>query len=53
MKIVIHSTKPRNPLVAPALFRLAGRHRPQTSLRRQDSERALRRELDAMKKPSP
>lgn len=53
MKIIITTTKPRNPLVAPTRFRLAGRHRQQPSLRRQDSERALRRELDAMKKPSP
>lgn len=53
MKIVIHSIQPRNPLVAPTRFRLAGRHRMQTRPRRHDSERALRRELDAMRKPSP
>lgn len=53
MKIVITLKKPRNPLVAPAHFRRAGSHRPRTVMHRQDGERVLRQELDAMKKPSP
>ena len=53
MKIVITSKKPRNPLVVPARFRLAGSHRSRTAMQRRHSETALRQELDAMKKPSP
>ncbi len=49
MKIVLKTLKPRNPLVAPAHFRRAGLHRPGTRFVRQESRRALQRELSQMK----
>lgn len=39
------SPAPRNPLVAPALLRHAGRHGPDTGARRQRERHALRTEL--------
>lgn len=52
MKITLKTTKPRNPLVAPAHFRRAGSHRPGSRFMRQEGRRLLQRELDRMK-PSP
>jgi len=49
MKITLNSLKPRNPLVASARFRKAGDHRMARGGQRQESTRALRRELDRMK----
>jgi hypothetical protein len=49
MKFVIHMTRPRNPLVAAAMFRRAGTHRPSGPSRRQHAASALRRELKEMK----
>ena len=48
MKITVTSRKPRNPLVASARFRRAGSHRPDGRSQRQQSGRALGRELDRM-----
>ncbi len=48
MKIAVKTLKPRNPLVAPAHFRRAGSHRPDSRLARQEGQRALQRELRQM-----
>jgi hypothetical protein len=48
MTMTISPRKPRNPLVAPAHFRRAGAHRPRGGAPRQQSGRALRRELDQL-----
>ena len=55
MTMTIIPRKPRNPLVAPAHFRRAGAHRPGGGAQRQQSSRALRREVDQLTrtKPSP
>lgn len=56
MKITVHlgnARKPRNPLVAAAHFRRAGAHRPRGHAQRQQSGRALKRELDQMSPHSP
>ncbi len=53
MKIVIPTIKPRNPLVAPARFRVAGSHRSHHETQRREGAQRLRRELDALKKPPP
>lgn len=45
--------KPRNPFVANALFRRAGRHQPGGRSMRQQAGRSLKRELDQMKQHSP
>lgn len=50
MKLILKTTKPRNPLVAPSLKRAAGAHRPGST--RQHAQRLLRRELDDLR-PSP
>jgi hypothetical protein len=49
MKIAITLPRPRNPLVAAAMFRRAGGHRQSGPSRRQHSASALRRELKEMK----
>ena len=49
MKITLNTLKPRDPLVASARFRKAGGHRTAGGGQRQESSRALRRELDRMK----
>jgi hypothetical protein len=46
MKITVNTTKPRNPLVAPAHFRRAGMHRACGGALRQQGVRMLRREVD-------
>ncbi len=53
MKITFNTFKPRNPLVAHALFRRAGRHRPGGRAMRQQAGRSLKRELNQMKQQSP
>ncbi len=52
MKITVTTPKPRNPLALAARLRRAGSHRPDGASRRQQAQRALRRELERMK-PSP
>ena len=52
MKLTVRTLKPRNPLVALARRRRAGSHRPDAGSQRQQSNRALKREVDRMK-PSP
>lgn len=47
------SSKPRNPLVAAALHRLAGAHRRSAGGQRQQARQALRRELRHEHPPSP
>ena len=53
MKITLNTRNPRNPLVAHAHFRRAGRHQPRGGSIRQQAGRALRRELDQFKQHSP
>jgi hypothetical protein len=53
MTMTINTRKPRNPLVAPAHFRRAGAHRPGGGALRQQSSRALRRELDQFTRTKP
>lgn len=50
MKITVAARKPRNPLVAPTHFRRAGRHQPHGGSMRQQAGRALRRELEQLKR---
>jgi hypothetical protein len=51
--LTICQRKPRNPLVAPAMFRRAGRHAASGRSARQQAGRALRHELDRLRHPSP
>ena len=44
-KLIVKHHPPRNPLVVPALQRKAGTHQASRKQRRQQEERALRREL--------
>jgi hypothetical protein len=53
MKLIVKTSKPRNPLVAASLQRKAGSHRASGGALRQRAGLALRRELDRMVKPSP
>jgi hypothetical protein len=53
MKITLKPCKPRNPLIAAALFRRAGSHQPRQATLRQRSGRALRRELEQLTRPKP
>lgn len=53
MKISLNLPRPRNPLALAARSRRAGAHRPGTGALRQQSRRALRRDLDSMKPPNP
>jgi hypothetical protein len=48
MKFSILLPRSRNPLVAAAMFRRAGEHRPSGPSQRQHAARALRRELKEM-----
>ena len=48
MKLIVKTSKPRNPLVAASLKRKAGAHRTSTGAARQREATALRRELDRM-----
>ncbi|NRF66107.1 hypothetical protein HLB44_03795 [Aquincola sp. S2] len=45
MKITVKTLKPRNPLVAACLHRLAGSHRRGTAALRNAAKRELQREL--------
>ncbi len=45
MKFTVPTIKPRNPLVAAALRRNAGSHRPSNASQRQRAGMALKREL--------
>ncbi len=51
--LIVRSRKPRNPLVAHARFRQAGRHQAAGHSARQQAKRALRHELDRLRHPSP
>ncbi len=51
MKITFTAPKPRNPLVAAGLHRLAGAHRRSASAQRQRAAMALRRELQHERHP--
>lgn len=51
--LIVPSRKPRNPLVAHARFRQAGRHQTAAHGARQQAKRALRQELDRLRHPSP
>lgn len=53
MKLILETSKPRNPLVAPSLQRKAGSHRKSGGAHRQQAHAALRRELDRLIRPSP
>ncbi|MED5622137.1 hypothetical protein [Ideonella sp. BN130291] len=52
-KLTLSARKPRNPLVAAALFRRAGRHGSEGHGARQQAQRALRHELDRLRHHSP
>jgi hypothetical protein len=52
-KFTVKTLKPRNPMVAAALFRKAGSHAPLTGSERQLAMQALRRELAALERPHP
>lgn len=49
MKITVKTLKPRNPLVAPAQFRRAGSHQPDSRFARRHAQRELRAELHRLK----
>ena len=53
MKLIVKTSKPRNPLVALARLRKAGSHRIGSGAQRRQAEHALKRELDHLVKPSP
>jgi hypothetical protein len=47
-RLIVKSPKPRNPLVAAARFRRAGKHGPQGGPRRQAERLALKSELSRL-----
>ena len=49
MKLIVKTTKPRNPFVAASLRRVAGSHQPNGGARRQQDQRTLRQELQRLK----
>lgn len=51
MKITVNTRKPRNPLVAAALHRLAGAHRRGRGGDRQHAQRELQRALQHERHP--
>lgn len=53
MKITLNLSRPRNPLALAARSRRAGAHRSGPGALRQQARRALKRDLDSMKPPSP
>jgi hypothetical protein len=53
MKITVPQAKPRNPLVAAARFRQAGKHRASRGSERQRERSALRHQLQDLHPPSP
>ena len=52
-KLIVKSSKPRNPLVAAARFRQAGQHGAQAGAERRDGRQALKRELAQLEPHSP
>ena len=50
---IVNHRKPRNPLVAPAHLRRAGRHETPAHGHRQQAAQALRRELSRLRPHSP
>jgi hypothetical protein len=53
MKMTLKARKPRNPLVAAAMRRQAGRHGQTVGALRQQSRIALRREVDRLRLHGP
>jgi hypothetical protein len=53
MKLIVKTSKPRNPLVAPSLRRKAGSHRASAGAQRRQATVQLRRELERLIRPSP
>lgn len=51
--ITLACARPRNPFAQAARQRHAGAHRPGAAALRQRARRELKRDLDAMKPPSP
>ncbi len=52
-RINVKTLKPRNPLVAPCLFRKAGRHEPSGRAERQRAHASLHRELKTLEPRPP
>ena len=50
-KLIVKASKPRNPLVAAARFRLAGQHGGREATARRDGRQALKRELSTLDLP--
>ncbi len=50
-RLIVKASRPRNPLVAAARFRRAGRHGAGTGGKRRDAHRALERELSSLDLP--
>ena len=50
-KLIVKASKPRNPLVAAAHFRLAGQHAGSLRAERREGRQALKRELSTMALP--
>jgi hypothetical protein len=50
MKLTLPSPKPRNPFLAASLRRLAGSHRTGGGARRQQAQRALRQEIERLRR---
>ncbi len=49
--LTVKSSKPRNPLVAAARFRRAGKHAPEAGAERQAERRSLKNELSRLDLP--
>jgi hypothetical protein len=49
--LIVKSPKPRNPLVAAAHFRRAGKHGAQAGAQRQADRQSLKRELNRLELP--
>ena len=49
--LILKPSKPRNPLVAAAHFRRAGKHGAQAGTQRQAARQALKRELSRLEQP--
>ena len=47
-RLIVKSSKPRNPLVAAARFRRAGKHGPQAGTQRKAERQALKNELSRL-----
>ena len=50
-KLIVKASKPRNPLVAAARFRLAGQHGTGLRAGRREGRQALKRELSTLDLP--